>query len=223
MTRPRDLLIKSLTSYDRSRDRSKQEEIGPSAVGGCKRQAYFIIKKHPVTNPDTEDLAAIMGTFIHAGIAEVMKREDPFGDNFLIEQEFVVPDVLMGHCDLFIKDEGLVIDWKTTLKKSLRYFPSEQQRWQVQLYGWLISQNGYQVNNVSLGVIPRDGKKEEIRDHVEPYDEKIAHQALAWIDEIRVRADNDDMPAAEKWAGYCASYCKYFDATGEVGCPGSTK
>jgi hypothetical protein len=36
---------------------------------------------------ETEKLAAILGTFIHAGMEESIKRNDPFGDNYLIEIE----------------------------------------------------------------------------------------------------------------------------------------
>ena len=82
-----DLLSKSLIAHDNKRDRSKQVEIGPSSVGGCRRQVYHKIIGTPVTNPNTDSLAAILGTFIHAGIAEAIVREDPFKDNFLIEQE----------------------------------------------------------------------------------------------------------------------------------------
>lgn len=217
-----DLLAKSLNAYDKNRDRSKQIEIGPSSIGGCRRQVYYQLQNAPKTNPDTESLAAILGTFIHAGISEAIKREDPFGDNFLIEQMFEY-EGLKGHCDLFIKDIGLVVDWKTTKKKSLRYFPSEQQRWQVQLYGYLLTKNGYQVNEVALVAVPRDGDMSEIRAHREPYDEAMAMAALAWLEEVKQLAKANTPPPAEKWSGFCAAYCNYYDASGAAGCPGTTR
>ena len=217
-----DLLAKSLNAYDKNRDRSKQVEVGPSSVGGCRRQVFYQLQEAPKTNPDTESLAAILGTFIHSGIAEAIKREDPFGENFLIEQAFEY-DGLKGHCDLFIKDIGLVVDWKTTKKKSLRYFPSEQQRWQVQLYGWLLTKNGHQVNEVSLVAVARDGEMADIRSHREPYDEAVALTAIAWLNEVKEMANKNEAPAPEKWAGFCANYCNYYDASGAVGCPGTAK
>ncbi len=187
MTDLNSLLSKSLTAFDANRDRSKQIEVGPSALGGCRRQIYYHLTEQPTTNPETESLAAILGTFIHAGISEAIIREDPFGDNFIIEEE-VSHDGLKGHVDLFIKDSGMVVDWKTTKKKSLRYFPSQQQRWQVQTYGWLLANNGHQVNQVALVAIPRDGDMAEIRVHVENYDEAIALEALNWLDEVKMPA-----------------------------------
>jgi len=218
-----NLLAKSLTAYDNSRDRSTQVEIGPSQIGGCRRQVYHQLVDTPVTNPNTEALAAILGTFIHSGIAEAIKREDPFGDNFLIEQEFISGD-LKGHVDLYIKDQKAVVDWKTTKLKSLRYFPSNQQRYQVQLYGYLLSANGYEVETVSLVAIPRDGEMAQIKTHTELYDPVIAKQGLAWLAEVKQLAiSSESPPAPEKDRIFCANYCSYYDATGEVGCPSTRR
>ena len=72
MTDLNSLLTKSLTAFDANRDRSKQVEIGPSSLGGCRRQVYYNLIAQPVTNPETESLAAILGTFIHSGISEAI-------------------------------------------------------------------------------------------------------------------------------------------------------
>jgi hypothetical protein len=217
------MLIKSLEAFDSQRDRSQQVEVGPSAIGGCRRQVYHILKESPKVNTETESLASILGTFIHAGIAEAIKREDPFGDNFIIEQQVTFGN-LKGHVDLFIKDLGLVVDWKTTKKASLRYFPKLQQRMQVQVYGYLLSQNGHEVKNVSLVAIPRDGIMTEIRAHVEPYDEALALEGLAWLNDLRALvALNGPAPEPTERLNFCANYCDYYDPTGEIGCPSMSK
>ena len=116
------------------------------------------------------------------------------------------------------------MDWKTTKVKSLRYFPSPQQRMQVQIYGWLLSQNGHKVNDVSLVAIPRDGEMSDIKAHVEPYDENIALEGLAWLDEIKALVNNDEpAPEPTERLAFCQKYCSYFDATGEIGCPSIQK
>jgi len=213
------MLIKSLEAFDSQRDRSQQVEVGPSAIGGCRRQVYHILKQSPKVNSDTESLASILGTFIHSGIAEAIKREDPFGDNFIIEQEVTFGN-LKGHVDLFIKDLGMVVDWKTTKKTSLRYFPKLQQRMQVQVYGYLLAQNGHEVKNVALVAIPRDGIMTEIRAHVEAYDEALALEGLAWLNDLRALvALNGPAPEPTERLNFCAAYCDYYDPTGEVGCP----
>jgi CRISPR/Cas system-associated exonuclease Cas4 (RecB family) len=164
-----------------------------------------------------------MGPYIHAGIAEAITREDPFGDNFLIEQQ-VSTDVITGNVDLFIKDKGIVVDWKTTKVKSLRYFPSKAQLFQVHLYGWLLEQNGHKVNQVSLVAIPRDGEMGDIRVHIEDYSEDIAHEGLRWLDEIKNIVDTSaPPPPPEEKVFFCSRYCSFYDPTGEVGCPSTKK
>jgi hypothetical protein len=220
----KDMLAKAVTAYDGQRDRSKQVKIGPSAIGGCRRRVYHNIMRTPTTN-DTSGYAlpAIMGTYIHAGIAEAITREDPFGDNFLIEQQFET-EKITGNIDLFIKDIGLVIDWKTTKVKSMRYAPSKSNIYQVHVYGWILEQNGHKVNEVALVYIPRDGDIADIRVHREAYSEEIALEGLKWLDEIYEIVDaSAQPPAPEEKVFFCSRYCSYYDATGEIGCPSTTK
>jgi hypothetical protein len=212
-----EMLVKSLHAFDGQRDRSKQVEVGPSSIGGCRRRVWHELRQDPKVN-ETSSLPAIMGTFIHAGIAESIKREDPWGDNFLIEEEFRAPEYnLKGHVDLFIKSEGLVVDWKTKTKKSMRYFPSEQERWQVQLYGFLAEENGHTVNQVSLCAIPRDGEAADVVTHMEPYDRNIALTALEWLKAINPEGE---APRPEERVSFCAKYCSYF---GEGSCPSTVQ
>lgn len=216
------MLVSALHAYDGTRDRSKQRSIGPSGAGSCKRYLWHILKDTPILN-ETDKLAAIMGTYIHKGISEAIKREDPFGDNFLIEQQFKT-DRITGNIDLFIKDQGLVVDWKTTKVKSLRYFPSMSQRFQVHIYGWILEENGYTVNDVALVAICRDGGSSSIKEFREPYSKEIAEQGLAWIDDVKNIVAND-LPAPEptEKLSWCSNYCSYYDPSGEIGCPSTSK
>ena len=215
-----DTVIKSLQGYDQQRDRSLQIEIGPSSLGGCRRRVWHELKQTPKLNP-TETLGAILGTFIHSGMEKVMKRQDPFGDNYMIEIE-VEHEGLRGHCDLFIKDLGLVVDFKTSTKSGLRYLNDRQKLWQVHTYGYLLSKNGYEVKEVALVGIPRDGKMADIKIVQEPYSELIALEALQWLSEIKDSVDKEP-PAPEKFVGFCKDYCPYFDPSGVSGCPSMAK
>jgi len=210
-------LTGALVAQDNQRDRSKQVEIGPSQLGGCKRQVYYqIVGKKPLQS--TEKLPAILGTFIHAGIAEAVKREDPFGENLLIEQEvnaFGIP----AHTDLYIKDRQLVVDWKTTTKASLRYFPSDQQVWQAQVYAHMLKANGEDPLTVALVTIPRDGKMADILVHSEPYDPAKAEAAFAWLEEVKDAVAKKEVPSPEKPKHFCKMYCEWYDELGEEGCP----
>jgi hypothetical protein len=210
-------LIGALRDFDGQRDRSVQVELGASSVGGCRRQAYHIINRTSKTNFDTESLAAILGTAIHETVAQALLKSDIFGDDFLIEEEFQIPE-LKGHCDFYSKSAKLVADWKTTTLKGLAKFPSPQQRMQVQLYGYLLTANGYEVEQVALVAIPRDGRMADIKVWQAAYDPEVAKQGLAWIKEIEAL---DSPPAPERNATFfCRDYCSFYDMTGEIGCQG---
>jgi len=114
-----------------------------------------------------------------------------------------------------------VIDWKTVKVKNLSYFPSLQQRWQVQVYGYLLDKSGKgSPKTVNLVAIARDGDERDVKVHSEPYDPKMAEEALNWLAAIKESAE---APGPERDQSYCKSYCKYFDESGEMGCTGLKK
>ena len=219
ITDPKELLLTVLHAKDATRDRSTQTQVGPSEIGGCRRKVWYRLNAQPHTNEDQSKLAAIMGTAIHAAIEEAIGHLDPDGKDYLVETEVAHGD-MKAHVDLFIPSTGAVIDWKTSKVKNLSYFPSKQQRWQVQIYGYLLSQNGYKVNTVNLVAIARDGAEKDVKVHTEAYDEDIALEALEWLTEIKAM---ETAPEPEKDESFCKLYCQYYDASGMMGCVGLKK
>lgn len=201
----RDLLFRARTRRDR------QREIGPSELGGCRRKVWHRIQGTPVTNPGTDRLAASIGTATHTWIENRLKSDK----RFLLETA-VTRDGMTGHVDCFDVERGMVIDWKTTKMSNLGYFPSEQYVNQVQVYGWLMSTK-YEVRDVCIVAIPKDGTSRDIVTHVEPYSEAKALAALEWLEEIRRMTD---APRPEKDKKFCRSYCQFYDPTNVIGCPG---
>ena len=216
---PKELLLHVLHSKDASRDRSTQTEVGPSEIGGCRRKVWYRLNAQPHTNENQSKLAAIMGTAIHAAIEDAIGAIDPEGKEYLVETEVAFGD-MKAHVDLFVPSTGAVIDWKTSKVKNMSYFPSNQQRWQVQIYGYLLSKNGYEVKTVNLVAIARDGNEKDVKVHTEPYDEVIALAALAWLENVKA---SKELPAPEKDASFCKDYCQYYDATEQMGCGGLKK
>jgi len=216
---PKELLLHVLHAQDASRDRSIQTEVGPSEIGGCRRKVWYRLNAQPHTNDNQSKLAAIMGTAIHAAIEDAIGALDPEGKEYLVETEVAYGD-MKAHVDLFVPSTGAVIDWKTSKIKNLTYFPSNQQRWQVQVYGYLLSKNGYEVKTVNLVAIARDGNEKDVKVHTEPYDEVMALAALAWLENVKA---SKELPAPEKDASFCKDYCQYYDATEQMGCGGLKK
>ncbi len=216
---PKELLLHVLHAKDASRDRSMQTEVGPSEIGGCRRKVWYRLNAQPHTNENQSKLAAIMGTAIHAAIEEAIGALDPDAKEYLVETEVAYGD-MKAHVDLFVPSTGAVIDWKTSKIKNLGYFPSTQQRWQVQLYGYLLSKNGYEVKTVNLVAIARDGSEKDIKVHTEPYDESMALTALNWLASVKA---STVLPEPEKDQSFCKDYCQYYDVTEEMGCGGLKK
>jgi CRISPR/Cas system-associated exonuclease Cas4 (RecB family) len=196
-----------------------QTEVGPSEIGGCKRKVWYRLNAQPHTNENQSKLAAIMGTAIHAAIEDAIGALDPEGKEYLVETEVAYGD-MKAHVDLFVPSTGAVIDWKTSKIKNLSYFPSKQQRWQVQVYGYLLSKNGYEVKTVNLVAIARDGAEKDVKVHTEPYDEAIALEAFEWLAAVK---ESTTLPEPEKDQSFCKDYCQYYDATEEMGCGGLKK
>jgi len=216
----KNLLIEALRNQDNKRARTNQVEVGPSELGGCRRKVWYRINARPTTNNEEYKLAAMMGTAIHGSIEDAIKLIDPKGKKYLVETD-VEYNGMKAHIDLFIPETGDVVDWKTVKVKNLSYFPTQQQRWQVQVYGYLIdkSRNG-NPRTVNLVAIARDGDERDVRVHSEPYDPKIAEEALNWLAAIKESAI---APEPERDPSYCRFYCRYFDESGKVGCIGIKK
>jgi hypothetical protein len=194
-------------------DRDKQTDIGPSEIGGCGRRVWYRINNTPTVN-DTLKLAATMGTAIHAHIERRLKILDPFKQRYLTELE-VSAHGLTGHVDCYDVTTGEVIDWKTTTKKNMSKAPTDQQRTQVHLYGYLLAHNDYPVNDVTLVFIARDGHETDVNIFTEPYDESVALQGLDWLADIRELAEP---PEPEKHRKFCEGFCPYYHST--EGCSG---
>lgn len=198
-------LIKALVAHDNSRARSKQTAIGVSSLGDCRRKVWHMIQGDAPTNNNVLRLPAIMGTAIHTAIETAIDNKD---GRYLIEHRVEVDGLPPATIDFFDTATGEVIDWKTITKKNVDYFVTQQKRWQVQVYGYLMTQDGFDVKTVSLIGIPRDGTENDIVTHSEPYDEATALEALQWLSDIR---EVTETPAPERDpATFCKNYCQFY-------------
>lgn len=195
-------LIDALIAVDDARPRSRQIAIGVSGLGDCRRKIWHINRGDIGTNP-TRRLPAILGTAIHAAIEQAMAS-----DTALIEKRIEVEGLPPATIDYFDTATGEVVDWKTIKLSGRDYFVSQQKRWQIQVYGYLLEKSGYEVNTVTLVGIPRDGIEDDIIVYSEPYDAKIAEEAIAWLADVVSR---QDPPAPERDAvSFCQKYCQFY-------------
>lgn len=221
--------------------RSQQIAIGPSEVGHtCSRRLGYKLLGYD-ENPGEPNWKATVGTAIHAWLEDVMTADNPDQNvrqhadatRWVVEATVSVGELggvdLVGHCDLFDRVTGTVVDWKTCGPTQLQKYkskgPGSQYRAQAHLYGRGWQRRGQDVRTVAVMFLPRNG---ELRDAVwwsEPYDEQIAIDALARAEGIHTltTAMGDTALSLLDTADAFCRLCPYFRARSEDltrGCPG---
>jgi hypothetical protein len=229
-------VIETVKQTAASAPRSLQSAVGPSELGTpcTRRLAYRLLDWDPKPNGDTDPWAAIQGTAVHAWMAETYEAENRrLGrQRYLVEQRVHLPGV-SGSADLFDRDIASVVDWKFTGLPRLKEYrlrgPGQQYRWQAHTYGLGMQLAGETVERVAIVFLPRGGRIDQMYAWSEPYDYRVALQALARYQTTRdavVALDPEKYP--ERWAAiptgdaHCA-YCPfYLPGSTDLGsgCPG---
>lgn len=224
--------------------RSRQVSIGPSEVGEeCVRKLAYKVMAWPEIPADRDPWASVIGTAVHAWMAEVVfAPRDPKRERYRIESRVTVREGygagarLAGSSDLFDRATGRNYDWKIVGTSSLNKYrrqghPGQKYRVQAHLYGLGMSNAGETVNEVCVVFLPRSHSLDETWVWIEKYDPQIALDAMARLDAIRdlvLKTDPEKNPQA--WALFPTAdscfFCPYRKAGSAdlaVGCPGHTK
>lgn len=189
--------------HDNKRGRTAQKAVGPSGLGSaCNLQLAYSARQHEKVNHSKDGWQAIVGTAIHAWLAEAVEDYEGGTDRFLIEQkvEVITPGgkTIRGTTDLYDRKLGIVADWKSTGSES----ESKVRKYGVPP-GHIVQRNVYGMGLANMGedpkwcaniYLPRDGNLDALYTAVAPYDAKIARAALARWDTI---ADAEDTPLEE--------------------------
>jgi hypothetical protein len=177
--------------------------------------------------------ASQVGSAIHAHLAEIFCKKE----GFEVEQKVTIRGQLAGTVDLFDTVRGIVMDWKTTGYTKLQEYrksgATAQHITQVQLYGYGKAQSGAKVNKVALVYLPTSGSLDEMHLELHDYDEKIALEALARVDDITAllaQLDVESNPAmwdvipkvASRNCNWCPYFLPYSTETAK-GCSGDTQ
>ena len=207
-----------LGSWDASRPRSQQRELGMSEIGGCRRQAGYRLAGFPAAQ--LSSTPAVMGTAIHLVFADAARAV--LGDSAIIEDAVSFAG-LLGHPDLF--HDGLVVDLKTTayavqLDKVRREGPPARHVWQCSLYAAALTVRGHQVRRIRLNYLDRSNGEEVVWED----DFKLQHvrDALAWVEAVK-RGPLQSLPRDySPDSAYCRN-CPLFPSAGGGACPSATR
>ncbi|MEV7936587.1 hypothetical protein AB0O82_10630 [Kitasatospora sp. NPDC088264] len=221
---------------DRRRPRSRQTELGASDTV-CSRRAAYIVTGAARTDTH-EGKAAILGTYIHAGLLEDARKE--FG--WQVERT-VVGDNVRGHVDAVQLDEATAARLPKALRPSvpaavctvedvktksvwkwdhvLRYGATKAELRQVYLYAAILRKHGFadvrgQKALARLGPIDvqrirfRFVCRDDGAEHVQEFDfdELEASAALFWVDRVLEVEDPEELPRDHDGPGL-AAVCDY--------------
>jgi hypothetical protein len=228
----RDVIV----SAARQAPRSQQQALGPSEIGEpCGRKLAYKLMRHTVSNPDADPWPSIVGTAVHAWLAEAfLGANTRLGRiRYLVERPLTIRPGLVGTCDLYDADTAMVVDHKvpgtTSMNQAKKHGPSPGYIAQAHLYGYGYAQLGLPVRQVALALYPRAGLLSGLWIWSQPYDETVALNALARHDAIlelatalRVDEQPDRYRLIPRTTGHACTYCPYWRPgrdTGD-GCPG---
>lgn len=221
---------------DADAPRSQQVAIGPSEYGTpCSRRIGYKLLDWPASNPDRDPWASIIGTAVHAWMADAFAAENRrLGrERYVIERRVHLPDGRSGACDLYDRDAATVSDWKVVgndrLKKYRANGPGRQYVTQAHLYGLGQQLAGETPRHVAVVFLPRGGLIDGLHVWTESYKPEVAVQAIKRVETVRqfhMTADPEAHP--ERWgllptADAECTYCPWFlpgSTDLATGCPG---
>lgn len=228
-------LTNIITEASRYTPRSQQVYIGPSEVGQecVRRLAYKLLDWEKANESGGGSWAANVGTAIHSFLEDIFSK---YPERYEVEQKVQIRANLSGTVDLFDKEKGYVLDWKTTSPAGVKAKRSEgatsQQITQVQLYGYGKAQQGVQVNKVGLIFLPTGGQITDMHIELYDYDESAALSALARLDSVYELLSTIDVeenpqmwPLIPATPSRMCMYCPYyrpFSTDLSVACNGDT-
>lgn len=152
-----------VTNHSRHSARNTQRHLGPSELGSpCDRQVVGKMAGQPTTNHVADPWPSIVGTAVHAWLAEAFRAaNNGHGLRWIAEQRVIPHPNHPGTADLYDAIEQCVVDHKnlgkTTLSKLRRHGPPQKYKIQLLLYGLGYRQLGLPVQRVVIAAYPRTG------------------------------------------------------------------
>ncbi|MGW6255465.1 hypothetical protein [Streptomyces sp. NPDC055085] len=198
-------------SYNNRRaadNRSAQTTLGPSEIGTeCDRRLAMTLMGLPAVNPGGDAWASFVGTQIHRGAADMFEWANAGTGRYASEMPLTLPSALVPHGTGDLLDRTLCVfeDFKAmgswSRNKLKTEGPSATYRVQLHTYGYGATLRGEKVEYVAIVALPRDESSlDDLYVWVEPYDPKVAIDALARVDDIAAKVEALETERAT-WAG----------------------
>ena len=190
-TRLREIFY-AYVNRDSAGNRSAQTTLGPSEIGTpCDRQIAMKLMGVPAVNPQ-ESWAPFVGTAVHASLAEMFEWANGANSGrFAVEMPLTFGSSVVprGTGDLLDRVLFMFLDHKLmgkySLKKLIQEGIPEGYRVQLHTYAYGAEQAGERVKEIALVGWPREESSlANLYVHVEPYDRKVALDAIARVERL---------------------------------------
>lgn len=221
------------TNRNSSDNRSAQKTLGPSEAGSpCDRQIAMKLMGVPPVNPQ-EGWAPFVGTAVHVELAKMFEWANGSGSGRYVTEmplTFGSAVVPRGTSDLLDRVLFMIMDHKLmgrwSLDKLIQNGPSETYRIQGQIYALGAVLAGEKVREVAIIGWPRqESSLDKLYVHVEPFDRKLAEEALRRVERIAatIEPGSGIQEARAYAAGDDCKWCPFHlknDKEFKRGCPG---
>lgn len=207
-------LSAALVDYEQNSARSQQVAVGPSEIGvGCDRRLGYSLRNAPKQPEHGVKWAPLLGTAVHALIADALKAANDRAGRmrWLVEQRVQPDPAISGSCDAYDTDTNTVIDWKlvgkSTIEKAQRNGPGDQYEKQIHVYGRGWQRIGHDPLWVRIVFLPRWSHKiDDAYEWTAPYSRLTAERALTRLRDVDARLTALDVDAhSERWAQVAAT------------------
>lgn len=234
-----ELVSAATNSYDSDQPRSRQEQIGPSAIGFCRRHSVYTLMGEDRKDSKREGVEAWpadVGTAVHEYMDKVFSY---YNDNLLellrgdkVPQHvtFVTGsqtgrmtatlpngDQITGTPDLYIPEWNMLVDIKTVngLTKTKRDGVSQNHNWQRHLYALALVQDNRLQDDGTLKVanlyFDRSGAESMPYAIVDDYDPTVFHPIQEWVEDVKyARLHGVDTASQDIPAPVCERICEFF-------------
>lgn len=235
-------LRRVVTDHANNSARNLQRHLGPSELGvPCDRQVVGKLAGQPVTNHVVDPWPSIVGTAVHAWLADAftaanLKLPAP---RWLAEQRVIPHPEHPGTADMYDAAETAVVDWKILGESSMAKIrsasgPPLKYVIQLLLYGKGYRVLGLPVTRVALAAYPRTAAT---LDGLYVWERATGPQDDALLDEVFRLTDRRKAMAEEVLNGrttindistapdddecfFCPFYRPQAAKDGGAGCPG---
>jgi hypothetical protein len=180
-------------------------------------------------NHGDDPLRRLIGTGVHAALADVFRLLDAGHGFFLVEHRTQYKGIT-GTADLVFRHGSVVIDWKTAKKEKItrlkREGPPRHYIVQAMLYAAALRAEGENITHVAIVWVPIDVSHTEGLDKIycwkAPFDPIVADDAVERVVRLAGQRPSEVDPRPDRLCRYC-SHFNPDSVDLDASCPGDSR